>query len=178
MRPFPTIRPLFRGGGVGPEAGRGEAVVTAAGAGRGGERGGEGGAGGGRAWASGLPPRGRGLSRCRGPPRLGGEERGYTRPAPNPLSLFLHAPLRPRPRAAQPLPVGPGVPVALSSLGRKRFQKAQAWARSPRRTSSGRRFRLTYCCAPAVYGGHCGALGSRGSLGSLRKERGGSAPGV
>lgn len=95
-----------------------------------------------------------------------GEERGYTPPASTPLSLstphFL--PLCPAPAH------WPYIPVALSNLGRKPFQKAQAWARSPRRTSRGRRFRLTYCCATPVYCGHCGALGSRGSLGSLCKK--------
>lgn len=105
----------------------------------------------------------------------GGGRREGLHPAGSHSPLSFRAPFLPS--SAQPLSAGPCIPVALSNLGRKRFQKAQAWARSPRRTSSGRRFRLTYCCAPAVYGGHCGTLGSRGSLGSLRKEREGSASG-
>lgn len=118
------------------------ALVTAEGAGRGGGRGGEGGAGEGRAWASGQPPRGRGLSRCWEPSRLRGRREGL-HPARSHSPLSLHAPFLPS--SAQPQPSGPCLPVALSNLGRKRFQKAQAWARSPRRTSSGLRFRLTYC---------------------------------
>lgn len=93
----------------------------------------------------------------------GGEERGL-HPVFAALSLPSVPPL------SVPCPHTPRLPVALSNLGRKRFQKAQVWARSPRRTSNGFRFRLTYCCAPVVYGGHCGDLESRGSLGSLRKE--------
>lgn len=145
-------------------------MVTTAGAGRGGG----GGVGRGRAWALGQPPRGRGLGRCWEPPRLVGRREGLY-PASFHSPFSLRAPF-PTPQSS-PCPAGPCVPVALSNLGRKPFQKAQAWARSPRLTSSGRRFRLTYCCAPPVYGGHCGALGSWGSLGSLRKERESSASG-
>lgn len=102
-----------------------------------------------------------------GASEAGGEKRGVIPgwlPLPS-LSLPHFSPTLPN-----SLPAGPCIPVALSNLGRKPFQKAQAWARSPRLTSSGRRFRLTYCCAPPVYGGHFGALGSPGSLGSLREE--------
>lgn len=109
------------------------------------------------------------MGRCREPPWLGEvEKRGdYT--------LSLHPLLSPPSNpchliSSLPLTLTPRLPVALSNLGRKRFQKAQVWARSPRRTSKGLRFRLTYCCAPVVYGGHCGVLESRGSLGSLWKE--------
>lgn len=109
-----------------------------------------------------------------GASEAGGEKRGVT---PRRLPLPSHSPRPISSPFAQLLPAGLYVPVALSNLGRKPFQKAQAWARSPRRTSSGRRLRLTYCCATPVYGGHCGALGSRGSLGSLCKKREGSASG-
>lgn len=66
-------------------------MVTAAGAGR---EGGVGGVGKGRAWASGQPPRGRGLGRCWEPPRLVGRREGL-HPAGfhSPLSLRAPSPL-------------------------------------------------------------------------------------
>lgn len=141
-------------------------MVTAAEAQRRG--GGGGGVRGGQAWASGQPPHGRGLGRCWEPPRLVGRREVLYLDCFHSL-LFLSL-LHFSPTLPNPLPAGPCIPVALSNLGRKPFQKAQVWARSPRLTSRGRRFRLTYCCAPPVYGGHFGALGSPGSLGSLREE--------
>lgn len=123
---------------------------------------------GGQAWASGQPSRGWGLGRSWEPPRLVGRREGLYPDGFHSL-LFLSLPHF-SPTLSNPLPAGPCIPVALSNLGRKPFQKAQAWARSPRLTSSGRRFRLTYCCAAPVYGGHFGALRSPGSLGSLQEE--------
>lgn len=86
-------------------------MVTAAGAGKGGGRG-EGGARGGRAWASGQPPRGRGLGRCWEPSRLVGRREGL-HPARFHSPLSLHAPF---------LAPGPSpYPLALHTGGTEQF---------------------------------------------------------
>lgn len=109
------------------------------------------------AWGLGALAPGAGPGQLQG--HSGREKRGVTPEGPPVPSL-----------CAQPGP-SPSVPVALSSLGRNRFQKAQACACSPCRTSSGLRFRLTYCCVSPEYCGHCESLGSGGLLGFLRKGR-------
>lgn len=65
-----------------------------------------------------------------------------------------------------PLPQGPDPPVTFSSLGRKRFQKAQIWARRLRSVASGWVLSLTYCCLEGVYVGQAPSL-SVGSVGLL-----------